>query len=182
MCNFTAEDWRHLITWGSLDASLHRAASFVKLRKSMERWRPPLDFWTTIDKGFNYYTYHPHKRTANSKDNEPQKPFGATFTTSRNLLQQAFRTQSHIGWNNFLKGRMSRDWLTYVRYNLANSPLQNRPRSKHISIKWHHFRDEIQKGNIKVTKIHTSLTISDILTKSLVTSTFIGLRKFLMGW
>jgi hypothetical protein len=39
--------------------------------------------------------------------------------------------------------------------HLANDPLHNRPRTKHISIKWHHFIDEIQKGNIKVTKIHT---------------------------
>jgi hypothetical protein len=53
--------------------------------------------------------------------------------------------------------------------HLANYPLQNRPRTKHISIKWHHFRDEIQKGNIKITKIHTSLNISDILTKQLLT-------------
>jgi hypothetical protein len=55
-------------------------------------------------------------------------------------------------------------------------------KAKHTSIKWHHFRDEIQKGNIKITKIHTSLNISDILTKPLVTSKFISLRKFLMGW
>jgi hypothetical protein len=66
--------------------------------------------------------------------------------------------------------------------HIANDHLQNRPRTKHISIKSHHFRDEIQKGNIKITKINTSLNISDIPTKPLVTSTFIGLRKFLMGW
>jgi hypothetical protein len=36
--------------------------------------------------------------------------------------------------------------------HLAKDPLQNRPRTKHISIEWHHFRDEIQKGNIKITK------------------------------
>jgi hypothetical protein len=66
--------------------------------------------------------------------------------------------------------------------HLENDPLQNRPRTKHISIKWHHFRDEIQKGNIKITKIHTSLNISDMLKKPLVTSKFIKLRKFLMGW
>jgi hypothetical protein len=65
---------------------------------------------------------------------------------------------------------------------LANNLLQNRPRTKHVSIKWHHFLDETQKGNLKVTTIHTSLNISDILTKPLVTSKFIGLRKFLMGW
>jgi hypothetical protein len=66
--------------------------------------------------------------------------------------------------------------------HLANDPLQNRPRRKHIYIKWHHFRDEIQKGNIKVTKIRTSLNISDILAQPLVTSKCTGLSKFLMGW
>jgi hypothetical protein len=54
--------------------------------------------------------------------------------------------------------------------HLANNSLQNRPRTKHISIKWHHFRDEIQKGNIKVITINTSLNISVMLTKPLVTS------------
>jgi hypothetical protein len=83
----------------------------------MERWHLPPDFWKTIEKGINYYKEHLHKRTADSTDNEPQKPFGVTFTTIRNLLQQAFRTQSHIGSDNFLKVRISRYWLTYVCYN-----------------------------------------------------------------
>jgi hypothetical protein len=73
--------------------ALHRAASWGKLRKSMERWHLPPYFWTKIEKDTNHYTEHSHKRTANSKDNEPQKPFGVTFNASRNLLQQAFRTQ-----------------------------------------------------------------------------------------
>jgi len=30
---------------------------------------------------------------------------------------------------------------------------QHKPRTKHISIKWHHFRDQIQNGNIKIQKI-----------------------------
>jgi hypothetical protein len=29
--------------------------------------------------------------------------------------------QSHIGWANFLKGRISRDYLTYVQQNEENS-------------------------------------------------------------
>jgi hypothetical protein len=44
------------------------------------------------------------------------------------------------------------------------------------------FLDEIQKRNIKITKINTSINISDIMTKPLGTSKFIGFRKFLMGW
>jgi hypothetical protein len=65
MCNCEIEDWRHVLMCGSLDASLHRAASWGKLRKSMERWHLPPDFWTTIEKGINHYTEQPHKRTVN---------------------------------------------------------------------------------------------------------------------
>jgi hypothetical protein len=82
---------------GSLDASLHRAASWGKIRKSMERWHLPPDFWTMIEKGINHYTEQPHKRTVNSKDNEPQKPFGVTFNTPRNL---------HSGHNHTLAGKI----------------------------------------------------------------------------
>jgi hypothetical protein len=112
MCKCEIEDWRHVITCGSLDASLHRKSSWRKLKKAMERWHLPPDFWTTIKKGINHYTEQPHKQTVDSKDNEQQKPFGVTLNTPSNLLQKAFRTQSHIGWDNFLKGRISRYWLT----------------------------------------------------------------------
>jgi hypothetical protein len=115
MCNCEAEDWRHVLTCVSIDASLHRAASWENIRKSMERWHLPPYFWTMIEKGINHYTEQTHKGTIHSKDNEPQ------FNTPRNLLQQAFRTHSHIGWDNFLKGRISRDCINYVRHNKAHS-------------------------------------------------------------
>jgi hypothetical protein len=94
MCSCETEDWRHVLTCGSIDASIHRAISWGKLRKPMDRWHLPQDFWTTIEKGGNHYTEQPHKRATQSKENEPQKPFGVTFNTHMNLLQQAFRTQS----------------------------------------------------------------------------------------
>jgi hypothetical protein len=143
MCNCKIEDWRHVLMCGSLDASLHSAASWGKLRKSMERWHLPPYFWTTIEKGINHYTEQPHKRTVNSKDNEPQKPFGVTFNTPRNLLQQAFRTQSHIGWDNFRKGRIRRDWLTYVRQNEAHSNGHGKSKNwsaKNIGRLWEHLK------------------------------------------
>jgi hypothetical protein len=87
----------------------------------MERWHLPQDFWMTIEKGVNHYTELPQKQTIQSKENEPQKPFGVTFYTPRNLLQQSFRIHSHIGWDNFLKGRINRDWLTYVHHNEEHS-------------------------------------------------------------
>jgi hypothetical protein len=101
--------------------------------------------------------------------------------SNKNITARKF--EHHYHSNNESKLEPSIIWKDNQGViHLANDPLQNRPRTKRISIKWQFFRDKIQKGNIKVTKIHTLLNISDILTKPLVTSTFIGLRKFLMGW
>jgi hypothetical protein len=68
MCNCETEDWRHVLTCGSIDAYLHRAVSSGKLRKSMDRWHLPQDFWTTIEKGVNHYTERPHKRTTQTNN------------------------------------------------------------------------------------------------------------------
>ena len=65
---------------------------------------------------------------------------------------------------------------------LATEPDQNRPRTKHIGIKYHHFRDQVRLGHLKVTKIPTALNWADIFTKPLVQTKFVALRKMLMGW
>jgi hypothetical protein len=50
-----------LLMCGWIDASLHRAVSWGKLRKLMEQWHLPKYFWTTIEKVVNHYTERPHK-------------------------------------------------------------------------------------------------------------------------
>jgi hypothetical protein len=45
-------------TYESLDANLDRAASLVKLKKSMEKWHLPNDFWIAIEKGVSHTTNH----------------------------------------------------------------------------------------------------------------------------
>lgn len=49
---------------------------------------------------------------------------------------------------------------------LAHSE-SNKVRTKHIAIKWHHFRDQIRSGHIKVIKIDTHHNWADIFTKPL---------------
>lgn len=44
----------------------------------------------------------------------------------------------------------------------------HKPRTKHISIKWHHFRDQIENGSIVICKIGTSDNLADIISKPLV--------------
>jgi hypothetical protein len=65
---------------------------------------------------------------------------------------------------------------------LATADDQYRPRTKHISIKWMHFKDHVRSGAIRVEKVDTALNWADLLTKPLTRVKFEGLRFMLMGW
>lgn len=56
-----------------------------------------------------------------------------------------------------------------------------RPRTKHINIKYHHFREAVRDGKISVHKIDTKEQEADIFTKPLDESTFHHIRKLLLG-
>jgi hypothetical protein len=76
------------------------------VKKAMKAWRIPTDFWIAIEKGKNHYATNQLKRDKEDMSPEPQKPFGTMFYIPRNILQVAFQKQSHVGWENFLKGRI----------------------------------------------------------------------------
>ena len=57
-----------------------------------------------------------------------------------------------------------------------------RPRTKHLNVKFHHFRDYVTRGEITVHKIDTKDQCADYLTKPLNKETLIPLRKKVMGW
>jgi hypothetical protein len=80
----------------------------------MKAWRIPPDFWVAIKKWINHYATHPLKRDKEDIPPEPQEPFGTMFYTQLNILQVALRKQSHVGWQNFLKGRK------YIKHHLTS--------------------------------------------------------------
>ena len=57
-----------------------------------------------------------------------------------------------------------------------------RPRTKHISLMYHHFRDQVRKGKIKIEAFDTKVQIADIFTKPLPKDQFQVLRKLFLGW
>ena len=66
---------------------------------------------------------------------------------------------------------------------IANDPMSvTGPWTCHLFIKWHHFKDQIQSGAIKVEKVDTNLNWADIFTKPLVFKKFHVLQKLLLGW
>ena len=64
---------------------------------------------------------------------------------------------------------------------LAKVP-KNRPRTKHIAVKYHHFRQAVREGIIKVKRVSTTEQKADIMTKPLPLGTLEYLRKYIMGW
>ena len=56
------------------------------------------------------------------------------------------------------------------------------PRTKHIAIKYHHFRSFVSDGSIVINPIDTSEQLADIFTKPLKEKSFCYLRRGLMGW
>ena len=57
-----------------------------------------------------------------------------------------------------------------------------RPRTKHIALKYHHFRSYVKEGKIDILPIDTKDQIADQFTKALDEQTFVLLRGKLMGW
>jgi hypothetical protein len=64
---------------------------------------------------------------------------------------------------------------------MANVP-KMRPRTKHLNVKYHFFRQFVQKGMLIVEHIAGERQIADILTKALEVVTFLKHRKKMMGW
>ena len=63
---------------------------------------------------------------------------------------------------------------------LAKAPAMT-PRTKHIALRYHHFREEVRAGHIVIEHISSAKQIADIFTKGL-RNNFVSLRKELMGW
>ena len=64
---------------------------------------------------------------------------------------------------------------------LANT-VKHRPRTKHIVIKYHHFRSHVQKGQVKINSIDTKNQLADTFTKPLPKYQFETLIKQIQGW
>ena len=64
---------------------------------------------------------------------------------------------------------------------LAKAP-RMRPRTKLITLKYHHFRRAVIKKQVSIQYVETGLQIADIFTKAFNDAQFLVLRKMLNGW
>ena len=59
---------------------------------------------------------------------------------------------------------------------------KHRPRTKHLNVKLHHFRDCVTRGDVEVLPISTTDQLADFLTKPVNETLLVRLRKIVMGW
>jgi hypothetical protein len=57
-----------------------------------------------------------------------------------------------------------------------------RARTKHIHLKYHHFREHVTSGLINIEKVPTEMQLADIFTKPLAVYLFTKHRLGIMGW
>ena len=57
-----------------------------------------------------------------------------------------------------------------------------RPRTKHLSVRLHHFRQHVLDNTITIEHVSTKEQIGDIMTKALPGPQFKKLRRMLSGW
>ena len=74
---------------------------------------------------------------------------------------------------NFEDNKVALHLANYLKYHFI---------TKHISIKYHHFRDWVKKGLVKIRAIHTNDQQADIFTKPLPLDKFQKSKKQIMGW
>ncbi len=65
---------------------------------------------------------------------------------------------------------------------LATTESNFKPRTKHISLKFHLFHDNIKMASLKILKIDSNLNWANIFTKLLGKTKFTHLRRLMMGW
>ncbi len=57
-----------------------------------------------------------------------------------------------------------------------------RPRTKHLNVKYHHFRSFVTDGLVSIHHVSTEDQIADIFTKALSQDLFEKHHKSIIGW
>jgi hypothetical protein len=65
---------------------------------------------------------------------------------------------------------------------IATKDNHHKPRTKHISLKYHHFKDYLKSGALHIVKVPSAANLADIFTKPLTQVIHERLRSGMMGW
>jgi len=57
-----------------------------------------------------------------------------------------------------------------------------RPRTKHLCVRMHHFREHVRTGKVSIHKIPTEHQLADIATKPQPEALYVSQRESIMQW
>jgi hypothetical protein len=99
-------------------------------------------------------------------------------------LMQLVAEAKDLGWETFV-GKPTVHCKVFEdnsgALEMARLP-KMRPRTKHICVKMHHFREHVRKGLVTINKIPTQFQLGDIATKAQPEALFVSQRESLMQW
>ena len=112
--------------------------------------------------------------------------YNALSTSLRDVihLMQLVQEANAMGWNTCVGPpnvhcKVFEDNIGALE--MARLP-KMRPRTKHLCIRLHHFREHVRKKLITIHHIATELQIADLLTKPQPIALFIAQRQVIMQW
>ena len=96
-----------------------------------------------------------------------------------NILQEISHIQTHTDHRAKLYLKVFEDNAGAIEMATTH---KYRPRTKHLNIRLHHFRQYVSSGTVQIEKIHTDEQLADIFTKPLASPQFQKLRQKILGW
>ena len=84
----------------------------------------------------------------------------------------------HISKPNFVC-KVHEDNHSYIKVAIG---IKFSPRTKHIALKYHHFRSHVKSGRVEIQYRPTEEQLANLLTKPLSNEAFFTLRYMLCGW
>ena len=122
---------------------------------------------------YRFLNYKPQSPFLPCRLNTRRSPLAAV--TSFPFATSLLRLPLHFTW----PATIYEDNSAYL--SQANLPKMT-PRTKHIAVSYHWFREYVLSGVLRILKIDTAVNPADIFTKGLVAEKFTAIRKLVCGW
>jgi hypothetical protein len=106
-----------------------------KVKKDMQMWLLPADFWTAIEKGIEHLSQDTQESTS------PTLTFQISVNPIRNHLRAAFKEQNSIKWTDIYKGCLSHNWQKFATAHVRSKRLDLRAQEwspKFVTELWDH--------------------------------------------
>ena len=99
-------------------------------------------------------------------------------------MMQLVEEAKLLGWDTF----MGKPTVHYTVFEDNSGALEMaklpkmRPRTKHLNIRLHHFRERVRKGEISIKKVASEFQLGDLMTKPQPEALFVAQRESIMQW